>query len=210
MAVSPKRRTPRRLWRKLILWVAYKEAVGCDTKKGPPQHFGSVLAVAISRPPRRKFEIRWLRCVAEAGILVILPRLPIVLRHFSVPAQDETMAPLGSHERDRSLSGIERWMRRRTRLKRKARNRPLRLRVAPRMRQRACPEPPARNRPLRVRAASPTAIPPKSGATGSSVGSVRAGSDGSILLTTTTSTARSPSRCQTPNESLAPRMWRRF
>ena len=52
--------------------------------------------------------------------------------------------------------------------------------------------------------APPTAIPPKSGATGSSVGSVRAGSDGSISLTTMTSIARSPSRCQTRNESLGP------
>ena len=80
------------------------------------------------------------------------------------------MAPLGSHERDRSLSGTEQWMRRRTRLKLKARNRPLRVRVAPRMRRRACLEPKARNRPLRVRVASRTAIPPKSGATGSSIG----------------------------------------
>ena len=82
--------------------------------------------------------------------------------------------------------------------------------MAPRMRQGACRELPARNRPLRVRAASPTEIPPRLGAIGSSIGSVRAGSDGSIWLTTMTSTARSPSRCQTLNESLTPRMWKRF
>ncbi len=67
-----------------------------------------------------------------------------------------------------------------------------------------------RNRPSRVRVAPRTAIPPKSAATGSSAGSVRAGSDGSIWLTTTTSTARSPSRCRTRNESLTPRMSKRF
>ena len=55
------------------------------------------------------------------------------------------MAPLGSHERDRSLSRTERWMRRRTCLKPKARNRPLRVRVAPRMRRRACLKLKARN-----------------------------------------------------------------
>ena len=55
-----------------------------------------------------------------------------------------------------------------------------------------------------------SAIPPESGATGSSIGWVRAGLDGSILLTTMTSTARSPSRCQTLNESPTPRMWKRF
>ena len=51
------------------------------------------------------------------------PSLPIVLPHFSAPARDETMAPLGGHERDRSLSGIERWMRRRTHSEPKARDR---------------------------------------------------------------------------------------
>src|SRR5262249_21998089 len=30
---------------------------------------------------------------------------------FSVPAQDETMAPLASHERDEPPPGIEQWMR---------------------------------------------------------------------------------------------------
>ena len=68
----------------------------------------------------------------------------------------------------------------------------------------------ARNRSLLVRVAPRTAIPPELGATGSSAGSVRAGSDGSIWLTTMTSTARSPSRCPTRNESLAPRMSKRF
>ena len=47
------------------------------------------------------------------------------------------MAPPGCHESDRSLSGIEQWMRRRTRLKRKPLNRPPRLRMAPRMRPRS-------------------------------------------------------------------------
>ena len=42
------------------------------------------------------------------------------------------MAPLGSHERDRSLSRTERWMRRRACLKRKTSNRLLRVRMAPR------------------------------------------------------------------------------
>ena len=37
---------------------------------------------------------------------VHIPDMTKTLRHFSFPAQDETMAPLGSHERDQ-LSGIE-------------------------------------------------------------------------------------------------------
>ena len=160
------------------------------------------------------FPHRRVRCRLIPGGVVIepfhIPDMTTTLRCFSFPAQDETMAPLGSHERDRSLSGTERWMRRRTCLKPKARNRPLRVRVAPRMRRKSLSEPKARNRPLRVRAASRSAIPPRSGATGSSVGWVRAGSDGSILLTTMTSIAPSPSRCQTRNESPTPRMWKRF
>ena len=87
---------------------------------------------------------------------------------------------------------------------------PARLRVSPRMRQGACRERPARNRPSRVRAAPRSAIPPRLGVTGSSIGSVRAGSARSISLTTMTSTARSPSRCRTRNGSLAPRMSRRI
>ena len=73
------------------------------------------------------------------------------------------MAPLGGHDSDRSLSGIERWMRRRARLKRKPLKRPVRLRVAPRMRRGACRERPARNRPSRVRAAAPDGDPSKIG-----------------------------------------------
>ena len=67
-------------------------------------------------------------------------------------------------------------MRRRTCLRRKPPNRRLAIRMVPRMRQGACREPPDLNRPLTVRATSPTEIPPKLGATGSSVGWVRAAS----------------------------------
>ena len=48
------------------------------------------------------------------------------------------------------------------------------------------------------------AIPRRSGVTGSSAVSVRAGSDGSISPTTMTSTARWRSRCRTLNESPHP------
>jgi hypothetical protein len=48
------------------------------------------------------------------------------LRHFSFPAQDEIMVPLGSHERDRSMARTVQWLRRRAHLKMKARNLPLR------------------------------------------------------------------------------------
>ena len=141
---------------------------------------------------------------------VIAPKSRIVLPHtISVPARDDTMAPLGSHERDRSSSGIGRWMRRRTSLTRKRPKRPLAVRMVPPMKPGTCREPPARNRRLIVPTTFPTPIPPGLGAIGSSVGSVRADSDGSIWHMTMTLTARSPSRCRNLNESLAPRMSRR-
>ena len=58
--------------------------------------------------------------------------------------------------------------------------------------------------PSRVRVNRRTAIPPGSGATGSSAVSVRAGSDGSISPTTMNLTAPWRSRCRTQNESLRP------
>ena len=57
---------------------------------------------------------------------------------------------------------------------------------------------------------SRSAIPRRSGATGSSAVWVRAGSDGSISLTMMTSTVPWRSRCRTQNASPAPRMWRRI
>ena len=102
-----------------------------------------------------------LRAEADLPEKVECGSITIFRRGFaiSVPARDETMAPLGCHERDRSLPEIERWMRRRVRLKRTLPKRQVRPRVPPRMRQGACRERPARNRPLSVRAAPRTAIP---------------------------------------------------
>ncbi len=52
--------------------------------------------------------------------------------------------------------------------------------------------------------------PPRLAATRSSDAWGREGSGGSILLRTKTSTAQSPSRCRTPNESPVPRISKRF
>ena len=64
--------------------------------------------------------------------------------------------------------------------------------------------------PVEGSSGSPDGDPSRSGVTRSSDAWVRAGSDGSILLTTTTSTARLPSRCRTLNASLTPRMSKRI
>ena len=70
---------------------------------------------------------------------------------------------------------------------------------------------PAPNRPLLVWVAPRNGDPSKIGALPDHpLGSAKAGLEGSILLTTMTWTARSPSRCQTPNESPTRRMSRRF
>jgi hypothetical protein len=141
-------------------------------------------AATIPQIPRTNVEARepmWPRC----GRTIHLLDGTVTLAHFSVPAQDETMASIFG--RDRSSSGVGRWMRPRLCRKRETPSRPLKVRVARRM-----------------------AIPRRSGGTGSSVSLVRAGSDGSILLMTMTSIARSPSRCQAPNESFAARMLRHF
>ena len=96
-----------------------------------------------------------LRAEADLPEKVECGSITIFRRGFaiSVPARDETMAPLGCHERDRSLSGIERWMRRRACLKRASPKRQVRPRVPLRMRQAAYRERPARNRPLLARVA---------------------------------------------------------
>ena len=61
-----------------------------------------------------------------------------------------------------------------------------------------------------TRLKTPARFPQRLAAIACSAVSVKAGSDGSIWLTTMTSTGRSPSRCQTRNESPAPRIWTRF
>ena len=72
----------------------------------------------------------------------------LVSPHFITRPDDATIALIRHHHGIRSSSGIKKWMRRRTRLKRKRRKRPLAIQMAPRMKPRACPEPPARNRPI--------------------------------------------------------------
>ena len=102
-------------------------------------------------------------------------------------------------------------MRRRACLKLKARNRPLRVRVAPLMRRKISPKPKARNLLAEGsggfhdrRSLQDWALPDHP--------SIRSGRvrNGSILPTTMISTAPSPSRCRILNESLTPRMSRRF
>ena len=145
-----------------------------------------------------------------AGRKVFPPESTLVPPYFFTRVEDATIGQPGRPDSNRSSSGIEQWTRRRTRLKLNHPKRAPELRMTPLMTPGACREPPALNRPLRVRATSPTSIPPKLGGIGSSVGSVKEGSDGSISLTTRTLTARLPSRCRIPNESLAPRMPRHF
>ena len=70
----------------------------------------------------------------------------LVSPHFITRVEDATIAQPGRRDSDRSSSGIEQWTRRRTRLKRKPLKRPPAIRMAPRMKPGACPEPPARNR----------------------------------------------------------------
>src|SRR5271156_5727527 len=75
---------------------------------------------------------------------MIPAELTLASPYYFTRVADATIALPGRHYSDRSSSGIEQWKRRRARLKRKALKRPPSLRMVPRMKPGACPEPPAR------------------------------------------------------------------
>ena len=129
------------------------------------------------------------------------------LPHFSVPAQDETMAPLGICKR--SVVVKDRAMDETKSPSETEGTQPPGRFGGSQMRRK-----PLRNRSFATSAegsgGSTLGDPRRSGAIESSGGSVRAASVGSIWPTTTTSTAPWRSRCRTRSESLAPRMSRRI
>ena len=138
------------------------------------------------------------------------PDLITTLSHWSAPAHGETMATISNDEIEQSLSGIEQWMRRKTRLAPMACNLPLKIRVVPLIRRDTSPKASPCNRYLRVRLIPRAANLPESGGTGSFIGWVRAGLEESISLTMTTSTDQWRLKYRIQNESPTSSMWKRF
>jgi hypothetical protein len=89
--------------------------VGIDPRRAGVPALGRANYLGTPNPSRSVGGLRGVHSTSpisiDFGRLVIepfhIPDIKTTLRHFSLPAPDETMAPLSNHERDQSLSGIK-------------------------------------------------------------------------------------------------------